>query len=388
MQRAPQKDLYGILQLEKGASEEEVKKSYKKLAMKYHPDKKGGDAEKFKELGQAYGILSDPQKKTMYDQFGVVEGGPEGGGGGGGGMPGGVNMENIFESLFGMRGGIPGMQGMPGMPGMRRSGKKKSAHKTYELPVTLEEVFLGKTITFRISKKTYAGSGSGTKCKECNGTGQVVQQVHMGFMVTQSINSCAPCQGNGTLFQDKDFLVLESQVDIPIPPGTPEGNAIIMVGKGDQMPDMEAGDVHFVLIYKPHPVFKVCEKEMLDLLTTIPITLTEALYGFRRELVLLDGEKMDVVLPPRSVLCKVLDKPLVKEVEGVGMRFQGHKGNLKIAFRIELPPPGSPGLFAVLENCAYESSPSPSPSSSPPKDEGEGYRRLVDVSHLDQSSTA
>lgn len=371
MQRSAtsQKDLYAILELEKGACEEEVKKAYKKLAMKYHPDKKGGDAEKFKELGQAYAILSDPQKKNMYDQFGVVEGGPDGGGG----MPDGVNMENIFESLFGMRGGIPGMP-------RRGGGGRKTAHKTYELPVTLEEAFMGKTITFRISKKTYTGSASGAKCRECNGAGQVMQQIHMGFMVTQSITPCAACQGMGSVFQDKDFLITESQVNIPIPPGTPEGNAIVMVGKGDEMPNMEPGDVHFVLTYKPHAVFRISEKEMLDLETTISITFTEALYGFRRELVLLDGEKIDIVLPPRSVLCSVFEKPLIKEMEGLGMRFQGQKGALHIHFRIELPKPNSPGLFAALENCSYDAT-SPSLPTSP----STSYRRLVEVSNLDRA---
>jgi len=179
--------------------------------------------------------------------------------------------------------------------------------------------------------------------------------------------------------QEKDFKVVESQVDIPIPPGTPEGNAIVMVGKGDEMPDMEPGDVHFVLTYKPHAVFKVSEKELLDLETTIPITLTEALYGFRRELVLLDGEKADVVLPPRSVLCSALEKPLIKEMEGMGMKFQGQKGNLKIGFRVELPKTGSPGLFEALETCEYET-----PVPPIPEEEEKGYRRLIEVSNLDR----
>jgi DnaJ-class molecular chaperone len=182
----------------------------------------------------------------------------------------------------------------------------------------------------------------------------------------------------GNVFQEKDFKVVESQVEIPIPPGTPEGNAIVMVGKGDEMPDMEPGDVHFVLIYKPHAVFKVSEKELLVLETTVPITLTEALYGFRRELVLLNGEKADVVLPPRSVLCSIFEKPLMKEIEGMGMKFQGQKGNLKIGFRVELPKPGTGGLFEALETCEYDT------TIPPTTEQEEGYRKLIDVSNLDR----
>lgn len=370
------KDYYGVLGLQKPSSEEEIKKSFRKLALKYHPDKAKGDTEKvekFKEINEAYDVLSDPNKKKMYDQFGTVDGmgmGMEGMGG----MPEGMNMENIFENLFGFGGGIPGMPGMGGMRGGNR--KKKPMHKTYELPVTLEEVYNGKKIPFRIKRKIYRGTGS-SKCTHCNGNGQVVQQMSIGFMMTQNITMCPECQGSGNDYKEKDFQVLECDLEVPIPAGTPEGNHLVMQGKGDELPDMEKGDVHFVVTYKKHETFKLSEKETLDLEVTFDITLTEALYGFKRTLPMLDGQKLDVVLPPRHTLCKKITQPIEKVLPGEGMKFQGHKGDLHMYFNIELPEPNTPNLRASLEESTY------TVKTQEKQDvESTEFKRLIDVTTL------
>jgi DnaJ-class molecular chaperone len=362
------KDYYGILGIQKPSSEEEIKKAFRKLAMKYHPDKCKGDAEKaekFKEINEAYDALSDPNKKKMYDQFGTCEGMDMQG------MPEGMNMENIFENLFGFGGGIPGMPGMGGM-GMRR--KKKPMHKTYELPVTLEEIFNGKKIPFRIKRKIYRGTGS-CKCKECNGAGQVVQQMSIGFMMTQNITMCPHCQGSGNDYKEKDFQILECDLEIPIPAGTPEGNHLVMQGKGDELPDMETGDVHFVISYKKHSVFKLSEKETLDLEVNFDITLTEALYGFKRQLKMLDGQSLEIALPPRHSLCQKIHQPIEKILPGEGMKFQGHRGDLHLFFTIELPVSSTPNLRATLENVKYT-------TQIPSEPTNNEFQRLIDITTL------
>jgi len=369
MQRS--KDYYRSLGIEKGSSDDEIKKAFRKLAMKYHPDKAKGDAEKaekFKEINEAYDVLSDPQKKKMYDQFGTVEGMDMGGGMGGmAGMPEG--MENIFENLFGFGGGIPGMQGM------RSARKKKPMHKTYELPVTLEEVYIGKKIPFRIKRKIYRGTGS-SKCKQCNGSGQMIQQMSIGFMVTQNITMCPHCQGSGNDYKEKDFQILECDLEVPIPAGTPEGNHLVMQGKGDELPDMDTGDVHFVITYKKHDVFTLSDKEPLDLIVNFDITLTEALYGFKRSLKMLDGQDMDIVLPPRHVLCQKISAPIEKILVGEGMKFQGHKGDLHFIFNIELPKPNTSNLRAVLEESEYAT------KVPVEAEKSEGFARLIDITNL------
>lgn len=354
------KDLYNVLGIQKSASDDEIKKAFKKLAIKYHPDKKGGDAEKFKEINEAYGILSDPNKKKMYDQFGTTEMGEMGN------PMDMAGMENIFENLFGF--GF----GNGGHASSRR--KKKPPHKVYELPVTLEEVYAGKKIPFRIKKKIYKGLDP-IKCKDCKGTGQVIQQVSMGFIVTQNITTCSKCSGNGSIYNEKDFVVVESELQVPIPPGAPEGNQLVMQGKGDEIPNMDPGDVVFIPIYKPHPVFKMSDKEPLDIETQINITLYEALYGFRRFIKHLDGNIFEIYLPPRNVICKNISKPIEKVLDNEGMKFQGHRGNLHIIFNITLPNPNLNNLRATLEQDYHKFDETNNESNS--------FSRLIDVSSHD-----
>lgn len=325
------KDLYSVLEIDKSASEDDIKKAFKKLALKHHPDKRGGDPEKFKEINEAYSVLSDPNKKKMYDQFGTVEmaemGNPMNMG----------DMENIFENLFGF--GFPGAGGNP-------KRMKKAPQKVYELPLTLEEVYNGKKIDFRIKKKIYKGTDS-VKCKECKGKGQVVHQINMGFLVTQNITTCPKCSGNGISYNEKDFITVESELEIPIPRGIPEGNQIVMKGKGDELPNMDPGDVIFVPQYKPHSVWKMSEKEPLDIITEITISLYEALYGFRKTIKHLDNRIFEIFQSHDRPIARTIHKPIEKVIPNEGMIFHGHKGAMVLTFTIKLPDP----TFISLKNC-------------------------------------
>jgi DnaJ-class molecular chaperone len=351
MQRS-NKDYYQILGLERGCSEDEIKKSFKKLALKYHPDKKTGDAEKFKEINEAYAVLSNPEKKKMYDQFGTADLGDMNMGD----MDFG-NVENIFENLFGFN---------FGGGGSRR--RKKSMQKTYELPVTLEEVYQGKTIKYRIKKKIYKGDGS-SKCKKCNGQGQIAQQVSMGFIITQNIVTCPECTGSGYHYKEKDFLIVENELEIPLPKGIPEGNHLVLQGKGDEYPDMEPGDIHFMIKYKPHSVFSISKTEPLDLQTTLSINLLEALYGFKRYIKHLDGSILEIHLPPRHSICHKISKPIEKTLSGEGMNFQGQRGDIHIYFEIELPSPNTTNLRSTLESVYQIKS----------EEEPEGFKKIINV---------
>ncbi|NDE14579.1 J domain-containing protein [bacterium] len=339
-------DYYQVLGLDRGASEDEIKRAFKKKALIHHPDKKGGDAEVFKQLNEAYAVLSDPNKKQMYDQFGTTDV-PDLGG-----MP--MDVENLFESLFGMGGGG------------RRS--RKPPPKRYELPVTLEEVYTGKTILFRIGRRIYKGSG-GRSCPQCRGTGQVVQQVSMGFMTTQTVSPCSRCGGAGISYNESDFRETEAEVSIPIPRGVPEGNHLILPEEGDEIPGKGRNDIVFTVVYRPHDVWRVSDDNPLDLETTLRVSLYEALYGFRRRLRHINGEEVEVGVPPRTALCSEVSRPVIKTLEGEGFHFGGHKGSLRLLFAIELPDPATPGLRLAL-----------SPSTEKPTEEVDGFRRFIDAS--------
>ena len=372
-------DYYERLGVSRGCSSDDIKKAYKKMAMKYHPDKKGGCQEKFKEIQEAYAILIDPEKKRMYDQFGTTEGmmGP----GGGGGMPQGMDLDNLFENLFGIPGmggmGIPGMAGIPGMNGRRGGGNRKAPPKNYELHVTLEEIFVGKTIPFRIKKKIYKGV-SPEACTNCKGSGQVVQQMNMGFMVTQNISACPKCSGAGKIFQEKDFITVEAEVQIPVPQGLPEGNQIVIKEKGDELPGMESGDVHFVIRYKPHSIFSPSTKEPLDLDAKLSITLYEALYGFKKQIRHLDGGILEISHPTIKPLCTNISEPLMKTLKNEGLKFQTERGDLHLLFTILLPQRDAV-IEEVFQKAMYQDVPNIYLSE---EQEDFQSKRYVDVSLL------
>jgi len=346
------KDYYDILNVARNADEDEIKKAFKKLAMKYHPDKRGGDAEKFKEINEAYDVLSNPEKKQMYDKFGTTEMGDMDFAS----MAGGMNVENIFENLFGF-----------GFHEQRK--KKKSSPKVYQLEVSLEEVYEGRTIKFRMKKKIYKGDNS-SKCSKCNGSGHITQQMSMGFMITQNIIACPECSGTGYHYKEKDFLNVEKEIDIPIPSGIKEGNHIVLRGQGDEYPNMDPGDVHFVIVYKEHAVFSVSKDDPLDLSTRLKINLLEALYGFKRVIRHLNGTLLEFYLPPRSSLCKIISEPIERKVVGEGLKFQGEIGDLYVYFEVQLPDPNTINLRASLETVF---------TIAESEDE-EGCKKIVDVS--------
>ena len=246
---AQKRDYYEVLGVSKTASEEEIKKAYRQIAIKYHPDRNPGDKqaeEKFKEAAEAYNVLHDPQKRQQYDQFGFD--GPFGSGGGFGGFSGGsMNMDDIF-SMFGDIFGGHGFGGFGGR-GSARTHQHRGSDLRLKVRLTLEEINQGVTKKFKVRKDvpcqhchgTGAENGSGTEtCPTCHGAGVVTrtQQSIFGMMQTQSV--CPTCQGEGQIIKDKchechgtGVVKGEEVVEINIPAGVAEGMVVNVPGKGN-----------------------------------------------------------------------------------------------------------------------------------------------------------
>merc|ERR1712159_823023 len=266
---------YKILGVEKNATESEIKKAYRKLAMKHHPDK-GGDPDKFKEMTEAHTVLSDPDKRQHYDRFGAD--GVEGGGGGGG--------DDLMSHLFG------------GGGRRRNDGRKKGQNVVHQLKVSLEDLYNGTTKKMKMTRKVIDQETGVKKCYECNGKGVTVRVIRMGPMVQQMQQACDACEGQGFSYtRKKKTEVLE----INIQKGAPDGHKVVFHNKADEIPDGDAGDVVFVLKEQAHELYK---RHGADLYAKKKIALVEALCGFTMELPKLDGRTLLIKTKPGDV-CNV-----------------------------------------------------------------------------------
>ncbi len=304
---ADKKDFYEVLGVDRGASDDEIKKAYRKAAKKYHPDLHPGDAEaeaKFKEAGEAYEVLSDSEKRARYDQFGHAGVDPNfGAGGGGGGFGGGFggfgdfgDIGDIFSSFFG--GGFGG--GSRSNPNAPRRGNDTSA----TVNLSFEEAAKGCKKNIRVTRietcEDCGGSGAekGSNpqtCPVCHGTGQVkrVQQTPFGAM--QSASVCDHCHGTGKIIDKpckscagKGRIRKTTEKVIDIPAGIDDGQIINLRGGGDAgVNGGPAGDLRVNVNVRPHPLF---ERDGFDVFCEIPITFTQAALGDEITVPTLDGK--------------------------------------------------------------------------------------------------
>jgi len=281
---------YKLLEVDKNASEPEIKKAYRKLAVKHHPDK-GGDPEMFKEITRAYEVLSDADKRAKYDRFGE-EGLEEGGGGG--------DPSDLFESLFGGGGG-------------RRGGGQRRRQKTRDvvqpLKVTLDQLYNGATKKMAITRQVIDKKRGVQECRECDGRGVRVEVVRMGPMIQQMQSQCSACGGAGKSFKTKQ----EREVlEVHMQKGSPDGHKVTFREMADEHPDADAGDVNFVLKQQEHAVFK---RKGADLFIERKISLVEALCGFELEVTHLDGRKLLIKTQPGEIVKPMAQgfDPLAKE---------------------------------------------------------------------------
>lgn len=330
------RDYYEILDVARNASEAELKKAYRRLAMKYHPDRNPDDkvaVEHFKEAKEAYEALSDPRKRAAYDQFGHA--GVEAQvGAGAGGFGGGATFSDIFGDVFGdifsgMRGGRPG-QGMRG------------ADLRYNLELTLEEAVFGTNAKIRIpthvSCEVCAGSGAkpGTKpttCSTCNGTGQV--RIQQGFFSIQQ--TCPRCHGQGTIISDPcttcdgdGRVEKQKTLSVKVPPGVDNGDRIRLTNEGEAGEfGGPAGDLYVQIRVKSHPIFT---REDNMLYCEVPISFTTAALGGELEVPTLDG-RVSLKIPAETQTGKIF------RIRGKGVKpvRGGLMGDLLCRVIVETP---------------------------------------------------
>lgn len=314
-----QQDFYELLGVNRNASEAEIKKAYRKLAMKYHPDRNPGDAaaeEKFKEVQRAYDILSDSSKRAAYDQFGHAGVDPSMGGGGHGGFGGFGGFEDIFEHIF-----------SGGRAGGQQSRGHRGADLQFNVQLTLEEAAQGKQVEITVPRHgqcdTCNGSGAkaGSKpvsCETCQGMGQV--RIQQGFFSIQQ--TCPSCHGEGKIIKDPcaschgQGRVRESKkLTVKIPAGVDNGDRVRLSGEGEAgIHGGGAGDLYVQISVKQHPIF---ERHDGDLHCEVPITFITAALGGTIEVPTLEG-RVSLKIPAETQTGKVfrLRSKGIKPVRG------------------------------------------------------------------------
>ncbi|KAG6573898.1 DnaJ protein-like protein, partial [Cucurbita argyrosperma subsp. sororia] len=331
------------------ASQDDLKKAYRKAAIKNHPDK-GGDPEKFKELAQAYEVLSDPEKREIYDQYGE-DALKEGMGGGGGHDP-----FDIFQSFFG---GSP----FGGGGSSRGRRQRRGEDVIHPLKVSLEDLYNGSSKKLSLSRNVICSkckgkgskSGASMKCPGCQGSGMKVSIRHLGpSMIQQMQHPCNECKGTGETINDKDRcsqckgekVVQEKKVlEVIVEKGMQNGQKITFPGEADEAPDTVTGDIVFVLQQKEHPKFK---RKGDDLFVEHTLSLVESLCGFQFILTHLDGRQLLIKSHPGEVV-----KPdQFKAINDEGMPMYQRpfmKGKLYIHFSVDFPDSLNPEQCKALE---------------------------------------
>ena len=342
---ADKRDYYEVLGLQKGASDNDIKKAFRKMAMKYHPDKNPGDKvaeEKFKEINEAYAVLSDPEKKEKYDRFGHAGVDPNSGfGGGAGGFGGFGGFEDIFDMFGGAFGGFGG-----GSRGRRNNGPRKGSDLQKAVTITFEEAAFGTKKEIRLNKyvkcKTCGGSGAapGTSkksCPKCGGTGEIRTAQRTPLGTFQSVSPCPDCNGTGEINETpcpdcggsgktRDNVT----ISVNIPAGVDNDSVIPIKGQGE--PGVNGGpdgDLYIVINVAPHKIF---ERRGQDLWLEIPITFDQAALGDDIIVPTLEG-KVSYKVPSGT------QPDTIFRLKGKGIKsVRGNrKGDLYVKVNLEVP---------------------------------------------------
>ncbi|PKS12028.1 hypothetical protein jhhlp_001324 [Lomentospora prolificans] len=379
--------LYDLLGVTPTANDQELKKAYKTGALKYHPDKNAHNPaaeEKFKEISAAYEILSDPQKRQIYDQYG--EAGLEGGAGGGG-----MAAEDLFAQFFGGGGGFGG--GLGGMfGGMQNRGppKARTIHHTHK--VSLEDIYKGKVSKLALQRSIVCPKCNGVggkegavrRCSGCDGHGVKTMMRQMGPMIQRFQTMCPDCNGEGEIIKEKDrckgchgkkTIVDRKVLHVHVDRGVRSGTKVEFRGEGDQAPGIQAGDVVFEIEEKPHPRFT---RKDDDLFYKSEIDLVTALAGGTVYIEHLDDRWLSVEILPGEAI----SPGTVKMLRGQGMPSPRHHdmGNMYISFNVKFPEKNwteDPTHFELLRQLL----PSPALETVPPT---EAMTEPVSLEDIDQ----
>lgn len=374
---ADKRDYYEVLGVKKDATEAELKKAYRKMAMKYHPDQNPGDKtaeEKFKEVNEAYEVLSDSQKRAQYDQFGHAA--FEQGGMGGGGFYGqGFDMGDlgdIFSSMFGGGFGFGG-------GGTRKNGPRRGRDVNVNIQLTFEEAVFGctKEISVGISDECDTCHGTGAKegthaesCPTCNGTGQerFVQQSMFGAVT--SVRTCSKCHGTGKVVKDPcntcrgtGKVRKQKKYEVNIPKGIDNGQTIRLAGKGEIGENGGGyGDLLVTVYVQPNRVFV---RKGFDIYCDVPITFVQAALGGEIVIKTIDGEQKYTIKPGTQ-------PDTVVTLKGVGvpnLRNPKTRGNQIVTLKVKIPTDLSERQKDLLRQFYGDTA----PSAEPPKEEKKSF---------------
>lgn len=357
------KDYYATLGIDRKASTEDVKKAFRKLAQKHHPDK-GGDEAKFKEVSEAYSVLSDAKKRREYDAYGQSfpggsTGSPQGGPQGFGGFDfsqfqqgfgnGGVDFDfgDIFGDVFGGR--------------SSRSRTPRGRDISIDLEIPFKESIFGTTRNVLIAKVSTCDvcKGSGAKpgtefemCKTCNGTGRV-HETHRSILGQfTNVRTCEVCAGSGKVPREKcpqckghGTLRKQEEIIITIPTGIESGEMIRLTGQGEAVKGGVAGDLYAKIHVPPHPTFR---KEGTNLIMRLPVKITDALLGAKVSIESLEGKTLEVTLPHMKRAEEII------RVRGRGVPVGHDRGDLLIHLEVVLPQKLSHKSKKALEDLQSE----------------------------------
>ncbi len=355
-------DYYDTLGVSRDADEKALKSAFRKKAMKYHPDRNPNDSEaeaKFKELGEAYEALKDPQKRAAYDRFGHAA--FENGGGGGQSPFGGGGMGDIFEDIFGEM-----------MGGGRRSsgGRSRGADLRYNMEISLEDAFAGKTAEIEIPASVTCEKceGSGAKpgtspstCNTCGGAGQV--RASQGFFSIQ--RTCPSCQGRGEVITDpcsscsgSGNTTENKTLSVNVPAGIEDGTRIRLAGEGEAgTRGGPQGDLYIFLSIRPHEFF---QRDGADIYCRVPISMTTAALGGQFEVGTVDGGKTRVKVPEGTQN----GKQFRLRSKGMPVMRSSQLGDMYIQVAIETPSNLSKRQRELLSEFEQLSSEENSPEST------------------------
>ncbi|MEM2122026.1 MAG: molecular chaperone DnaJ [Candidatus Bathyarchaeia archaeon] len=354
------KDYYKILGVSRNASKEEIKKAYRRLALKYHPDRnKSPDAEeRFKEISEAYAVLSDDEKRRQYDLLGREGIGarysPED-------LFRGIDFDDIFRDL-----GFGGFDRIFDLLFRRGPGAghvSRGADLRYDLEVSLEEVARGSVAILRIPIKEECPicKGSGAKpgtskktCPKCKGSGRIERSQSSGYATFVQITPCNHCRGTGLIIEDPcrecegtGSVNTERSIEVNIPPGVEDGSSLFLRGKGEPgLNGAPPGDLYVVIHVKPHPRFK---RKGSDLICDAGVNMVKAALGGDIDVPTLLGGKVRISIPPGTQTGAVFRK------EGYGLpSVEGGRGDLLVKVRVETPTNLTPKARQLLKELEEE----------------------------------
>ena len=354
------KDYYEVLGVSKTATDEEIKRAFRKLAKQYHPDinKEPGAEEKFKEIGEAYAVLSDANKRRQYDQFGhaAFENGASGGGAGFQGFNmGDIDLEDILGDLFG-----GGFRGFSGFGGSSRASSRPSKGEDIRvvLNLTFEEAAFGceKDVKLNLTSECSRCKGKGgfneKTCRTCGGAGKVLEQAQTIFGYMQTQKTCPDCKGRGKTYETicdechgKGVVEKVKTLTVTIPEGVDEGYQLRLSGKGNAgLNGGPNGDVFLEFKIKEHPLF---ERDGADIYLEVPVTITDATLGCKKEIPTLYGNIILEIKAGTQNYTKL-------KIKGKGIKLPNSisKGNMYAVVNIIIPTKLDRKQKALLQDLA------------------------------------